>query len=405
MMVVIALVQTVSHQRSMMWCRVVALLAVLLMLAVLVVPTGNVYRRMLALTPREAPAVRFETPINHHDEILQLAKQINAIDPNPVVVGAIVNGNSQQIWRSTPGPPAMQPLLDNLMALLDAPNAVPYDPKTDAKADYDRHLYGWPALIRSLMAEAKITANVGKAEHSSRISLGLVRLADMLSRGGVSCDVQLAYAVRKIGYSELIKVIDQLPKEELHHVLVALQQSEVEREAVSAMLARQADYEEQVFGWHKRFEHAVARRTVAQNLEFYNSHVEQESTTNSLLQTHVAIRMFQRDFGRLPENLSELVPAYLASSPVDPNSIPLCYRVAGEEFVLYAVGWDRKDDGGNFTTDYRYWATVPGSTWPHGASEAKPSFDVDLGMLSREERIEEPPPSAEPPPASPESVR
>lgn len=402
MMVVVALVQVAISQRLTLRWRFAASLAVLLVFAGLVVPTGKVYCRMLALTPREAPVTRFKTSINHHDEILQLAKQIGALDPKPLG-GTMTKDGWRDIWRSTSGPPAMQLLLDELKALLDAPNAMPYDPQTDAQAAYDGHGPGWVALVRSLIAEAKVSATAQEYEQSARLSLAIVRLGDMFSRGGIASDARMGDAVRKIGHAELMHVIDRLSNEELRQVLAVLQRSRADREEISAVLARQADFDEQVFGWHARFEQAVVSSTVAQNLEFYNSHVELEVTTNSLLQTHVAIRMFQSDFGRLPVNLSELVPAYLASSPVDPNSLPLCYRVAGEEFVLYSVGWDKKDDGGNFTTDYRYWATVPGSTWPQDASTPKPAFDVDLGMLTREERVEEvPPPIEEPPPSPPE---
>jgi len=354
------------------------------------------------LTPPAAPISRFETPVNHYGEILRLAQRITALDPTPLT-GAMVDDRWEQIWRTTPGPPAMQPMLDELMTLLEAPNAVPYDPNTDATAVYDGHIQAWRALIRSLQAEAKVTASAQDHERSARLSLAVVRVADMLSRGGVDFDVLLAYAVRRLGYAELMNVIDQLPKEDLQDVLAVLKKSRAEREEISVSLARQADFEEQVYGWHTRYEHAASRdyfdwnRELPRTLGIHNSRSELELTTNILLQTHAAIRLFQHDQGRLPESLDELVPGYLGSPAVDPNSVPLRYRIAdknveGQDFVLYGVGWDGRDDGGRFTTYNRFFGTLAGSKW--SSESLRPnqiSYDMDLGMLNREERVEEPP--------------
>jgi hypothetical protein len=65
----------------------------------------------------------------------------------------------------------------------------------------------------------------------------------------------------------------------------------------------------------------------------------------------LAIRLYRGKQGRLPEALSDLVPDYLPSVPIDPYSgQPLVYRPQGESFLLYSVGQDRRDDGGRLPT-------------------------------------------------------
>ncbi|HEV2208104.1 MAG TPA: hypothetical protein VG167_04975 [Verrucomicrobiae bacterium] len=63
----------------------------------------------------------------------------------------------------------------------------------------------------------------------------------------------------------------------------------------------------------------------------------------------VALKRFNLREGRWPANLNELVPAYLAELPYDPMSgKSLCYHTgAGGQFVLYSVGEDGRDDGGD----------------------------------------------------------
>jgi len=80
------------------------------------------------------------------------------------------------------------------------------------------------------------------------------------------------------------------------------------------------------------------------------------------LLTLLAIMQYQKNEGRYPENLSELVSTgYMNYLPMDPfGGRPLVYRRTEHEFVLYSVGMDFKDDGGrlglNSRGEPRMWA-------------------------------------------------
>jgi hypothetical protein len=64
-------------------------------------------------------------------------------------------------------------------------------------------------------------------------------------------------------------------------------------------------------------------------------------------ETAIALRLYRKEHGRYPENLSALVPRYLPSVPADPfDGKPLRYRREGTGFRLWSIGPDRKDDGG-----------------------------------------------------------
>lgn len=64
--------------------------------------------------------------------------------------------------------------------------------------------------------------------------------------------------------------------------------------------------------------------------------------------TTLALAMYKTDHGRYPDDLTTLVPEYLATIPIDPFSdAPLRYRLdSPNEYVLYSVGDDGTDDGG-----------------------------------------------------------
>jgi hypothetical protein len=65
--------------------------------------------------------------------------------------------------------------------------------------------------------------------------------------------------------------------------------------------------------------------------------------------TAIALKRYQLRTGRLPADLQAIVPEFLGKAPIDwLASRPLCYRLAADEaFVLYSVGEDGVDDGGD----------------------------------------------------------
>ena len=92
-------------------------------------------------------------------------------------------------------------------------------------------------------------------------------------------------------------------------------------------------------------------------------------TQNALLLTALALQAYKLEQGRYPMTLGALVPVYLKELPSDPFALSsaLSYKLQGAKFLLYSVGPDGNDDGGqpifdktvpaprtNETSDRRY---------------------------------------------------
>lgn len=61
----------------------------------------------------------------------------------------------------------------------------------------------------------------------------------------------------------------------------------------------------------------------------------------------IAICLFRREHGRLPESLADLEPEYLPALPKDMiDGNPIRYLPRDSSFVLYSIGADEDDDGG-----------------------------------------------------------
>lgn len=64
-------------------------------------------------------------------------------------------------------------------------------------------------------------------------------------------------------------------------------------------------------------------------------------------QTALALERYRLTHGKLPSQLSDLVPSFLSAVPRDPfDGKPLRYKTLAKGYVVYSVGEDREDNGG-----------------------------------------------------------
>jgi len=63
--------------------------------------------------------------------------------------------------------------------------------------------------------------------------------------------------------------------------------------------------------------------------------------------TAIAIERYRRDRGQIPDDLQQLVPDFLPAVPTDPyDGKPIRYVVKEDEYLIYCIGRDDVDDGG-----------------------------------------------------------
>jgi hypothetical protein len=74
-------------------------------------------------------------------------------------------------------------------------------------------------------------------------------------------------------------------------------------------------------------------------------------------QVAIAVQRYCLANSRLPESLAELTPSYLGvvpADPFDPASAGLRYKQLAVGYVVYSVGEDGHDDGGDAEKDIRF---------------------------------------------------
>ncbi len=85
----------------------------------------------------------------------------------------------------------------------------------------------------------------------------------------------------------------------------------------------------------------------------------------------VALKRHHMRHKRYPGNLDELVPEFVPRIPIDyMDGKPLRYRLDGDQFVLWSIGTNGKDDGGTPKSKPPFgWMLGPDDVWPRAASE------------------------------------
>ena len=72
-------------------------------------------------------------------------------------------------------------------------------------------------------------------------------------------------------------------------------------------------------------------------------------TKSQLTETMAAMAVYRAEKGQWPATLGDLSPAILPAVPADPwskENAPLIYKRTSDGFVLYSLGYNETDDGG-----------------------------------------------------------
>jgi hypothetical protein len=82
------------------------------------------------------------------------------------------------------------------------------------------------------------------------------------------------------------------------------------------------------------------------------SAADRAEQTQKNLQIAFALAAYRKDNGQYPTKLDELAPKYLAAVPLDVfGGKPLVYKLDGKGYLLYSVGQNEKDEGGQSYDD------------------------------------------------------
>ena len=279
--------------------------------------------------------------------------RVESPEPNGYLVLAKLGAELEQADILTLDPPSETQIRDfvaanrrrlkEARAALGLPHVAPVDYESP-ELDWLDSLQNLRQLARGLAALGKAESLEGRPDAAAAIYLDGMRLGEISRRGGLLVHALLGNGIEGIGLSRLAEVRPSVSPETARQMIEALQRLEAEREPNGAVEEREAVWQQHAYGWAGRLTFDPSPMDAAKNI------ADGTSARTRLLICDLAIRLYQAEHGKLPERLEQLAPRYLPELPIDPYSgQPPVFRASGEKYVLYSLGPDRKDDGGQPT--------------------------------------------------------
>jgi hypothetical protein len=198
----------------------------------------------------------------------------------------------------------------------------------------------------------------------------------MLDREGTALHRLESESVLHYGHAHLAKGRQSLSVNKALEAAWRIEAITAAREPISATELRHRIWFNQT-----TWRHLLTRSifTELQHWEIHEPHVnslihlvERNQCLARLLALDLRLRAYRAKHGRWPEALEEVVAEGHEDLLTDPySSQPFIYRPGEAEFLLYSVGEDGVDEGGNFTNMMQY----PG--------KARRQFDLDVDTMIR----------------------
>lgn len=314
----------------------------------------------VVLWPRPNPFLLLPVP-NAYDDLMRASQDAQAVGPADLEKASAdaLHGYVE----------ANRASLERTQAALKHESVVTLD---FSSGGFTRHIdrtQNLRRLLRLLQATALLAEREGRAGDAAALYLDIIRLGPALARGGTIMDLYLGVACEGVGIRGMSRLHEQLDAAACRKTIAALLATDPLHEPLEPVFARDRTLAENSLGWTTRIPMAL----MATQMQRLRQPAEDASRASSLvtqalrhlLVIQLAIQAYHLERGELPKRLDDLVPAHLASIPLDPfTNQPPIYRPEGGHYLLYSVGPDRTDDGGK--------------AHPRGADPAKSKGDYQL---------------------------
>ncbi len=317
--------------------RRVAKLATVLLSLVILLPPVATFCVLVAPAP-DPPETVLPDPNGYHD-LLRAGRAVGG-----AAVPATARGVGSQPQAA---PMSLQEALDLARAAMDRECVVPLE---YSMSDLDvEKLWAFRALGRAFLAEGKLAEMNGRPADAVEDYLNVIRVGQKVSRGGMIIDWLVGQAVEGIGVEALTELRGTLTPDQCRELIDILQTLDANFEPLEDVWARDELWGRVALDWKaqlaQRF--SMIAGTDSDLRPLLQATADRSQAKLRLLICGLALRAYSVEKGHPPEKLADLVPEYLPEVPEDPYSgTRLVYRRNPTGYVLYSVGPDGRDDGG-----------------------------------------------------------
>ncbi|WP_435009951.1 hypothetical protein P12x_001170 [Tundrisphaera lichenicola] len=202
---------------------------------------------------------------------------------------------------------------------------------------------------RLLTAQGLVAESGGRFEDASRSYLELMRLGQATTQGEMYTGAQLGWYFQKNASARLRRLCDRLSNDRCRSILRELDALDHRRVNADAIVDRWARWYQGAFHPAARLmlraNGAEATERSTQRFQATKSHHEAARTLRFLM-AEIAIHLAHRETGTWPRSLQDLVPTYLSSVPIDPETgNPITYPASTSGELTDELGSVPSPDG------------------------------------------------------------
>jgi hypothetical protein len=203
-------------------------------------------------------------------------------------------------------------------------------------------------LVQLLAAEGRLREMDNRPADAVQSYLDAIRFGKEVSRGGFIINRLVGIACEALGGTSLSKLVPKLNPQEDRTVIAELEKIDSTGVTWEEILRNENGFSRhQLLKGFNPITWVMALRQDRQTIQRAESQHKRVIAHERLLTAELAVRCYQSEQGRLPPSLEQLVPTYLQRVPSDPFSgRPVIYHPQGSNWLLYSVGEDGVDDGG-----------------------------------------------------------
>ncbi len=195
---------------------------------------------------------------------------------------------------------------------------VSLEPSEEYLGRHNADLAGIKGLGSLLAAAGRLAELTNSLAEAAHCYVEVIRLGQEGSRGGVMIDKLVGVALEAKGISLLSVLKDRLSVEQGRAVIGALEAIDAKAEPAEQVLQQEHRWSRKTFGWR-----AIVARTFTPKVykpaeQKFVQKVYQADQQRRYLLLDLAVRVFEKEKGKTPKALSDLVPAFLQTIPRDP---------------------------------------------------------------------------------------
>lgn len=176
-------------------------------------------------------------------------------------------------------------------------------------------------LAQLLLAEGRLASMEGRKNDARLASIDILRFSQEATRGGPMIDALVRVACESYGLNELQSTVTNLNSKECRETIEALDNIEKTQESVTEILANEKEWR-RCYPYHQRLMTDLANLFGnPSNKKIEKRFIQKIQTLDKQrreLMIQMAVQAYKLEKGDQPKSISDLVPDFLRTPPLDP---------------------------------------------------------------------------------------